>query len=57
MLSPICTRNLFESRGLPSPCKCPKCQKVEKREESAKNSEKESSIMVGVMASNREGEE
>lgn len=25
MSAPICTREIFESRGLPSPCRCPCC--------------------------------
>ena len=29
MLSPICIKKLCESRGIPSPCKCPKCSREE----------------------------
>jgi len=25
MADPICVKVLFESRGLPSPCRCPRC--------------------------------
>ncbi len=26
MTEPICTKELFASRGLQSPCKCPRCK-------------------------------
>jgi len=32
-MSVICIKKLFESRGLPNPCKCPNCNE-EKAEES-----------------------
>ena len=32
MSDPVCTRMLFESRSLPSPCRCPRC--ADEKEES-----------------------
>jgi len=33
MSDSICTRKLFESKGLPSPCRCPNCEKLRRARE------------------------
>ncbi len=54
MSSPIYTRKLFESRGLPSPCRYPNCGAEKYREETPKKSGEESPIMKPLMDSDKE---